>query len=282
MYAGFVETGRPFDAYVREMRELGTYGGHLELSAFAHCLQKPIRIVQPGYVYIVACDDGSLKARASRERRERERKRALASTDAHASTARRGRRGALSEKATEITVPECVGPLHIAYHSWEHYSSLRNVKGPHSGPPCIVSEDMNDDTHQDTEASASPAIKEAEKWIEMSVPGHYSRQCIRRLLRKYGEWEAVVEELLRREAEGGTSSDDQTRLSSSSSTASERTSESGSPEPALTPRAQRAARRSKRHASEAPTTRAKQVARSDATSSRSSSPHIPEIRELMI
>jgi len=27
------------------------------------------------------------------------------------------------------------GPLCIVYHSWEHYSSLRNLKGPHTGPP---------------------------------------------------------------------------------------------------------------------------------------------------
>ena len=27
--------------------------------------------------------------------------------------------------------------LHIAYHSWEHYSSVRNIDGPLSGPPEI-------------------------------------------------------------------------------------------------------------------------------------------------
>lgn len=25
--------------------------------------------------------------------------------------------------------------LHIAYHTWEHYSSIRNIAGPHTGPP---------------------------------------------------------------------------------------------------------------------------------------------------
>lgn len=28
--------------------------------------------------------------------------------------------------------------LHIAYHTWEHYSSVRNKAGPHSGPPQVV------------------------------------------------------------------------------------------------------------------------------------------------
>ncbi|KAI3624921.1 hypothetical protein CBS14141_002342 [Malassezia furfur] len=50
-YAAFVETEKPFDQYVAAMRTSGTYGGHLELAAFAHRFQKPIRIVQPDLVY---------------------------------------------------------------------------------------------------------------------------------------------------------------------------------------------------------------------------------------
>ena len=44
LYAGFVETGSTYEQYVRQMRMPGTYGGHLELSAFAHLKQKRIRI----------------------------------------------------------------------------------------------------------------------------------------------------------------------------------------------------------------------------------------------
>lgn len=29
------------------------------------------------------------------------------------------------------------GDCHIAYHTWEHYSSVRNKEGPHEGPPCV-------------------------------------------------------------------------------------------------------------------------------------------------
>lgn len=32
---------------------------------------------------------------------------------------------------------ERLGPLYIVYHSWEHYSSVRNISGPHSGLPNI-------------------------------------------------------------------------------------------------------------------------------------------------
>lgn len=94
------------------MRTLGTYGGHLELSAFAHAMLKPIRIVQPGLVYVVACDDGSAAARAARTRREHARAKALKDTPTDVEPARSARR---SRRAMRLEPLECVGPLHIAY-----------------------------------------------------------------------------------------------------------------------------------------------------------------------
>lgn len=88
------------------MRTLGTYGGHLELSAFAHATLKSIRIVQPGLMYVVACDDNSASARAARNRRERARAKALAHGPREAT------RGA---RRTRCAPLECVGPLHLAY-----------------------------------------------------------------------------------------------------------------------------------------------------------------------
>lgn len=32
---------------------LGTYGGHLELSAFAHLSQRNVKVIQPGLVYVI-------------------------------------------------------------------------------------------------------------------------------------------------------------------------------------------------------------------------------------
>lgn len=29
------------------------------------------------------------------------------------------------------------GPIYLVYHSWEHYSSCRNIDGPHDGLPHI-------------------------------------------------------------------------------------------------------------------------------------------------
>ncbi|WFD19886.1 ubiquitinyl hydrolase 1 [Malassezia caprae] len=224
LYAGFIDASS-LDAYVRHMRTLGTYGGHLELSAFAHATLKPIRIVQPGLVYVVACDDNSASARAARSRRERARAKALA----HA--ARRAPSAPL----------ECVGPLHIAYHSWEHYSSLRRLEGPHTGHPCIPEDEDEDE--------------EAECLVHRSVPGHSAR-TVRMLLRRLGDWEAVVEELLRRDAErdARTSSASSSPLSSASSLSSDSST--------------RPARR----------TRQRRPQRDRA----SDSPHTPELRQLTI
>lgn len=213
LYAGFVETEHPFDVYVRNMRELGTYGGHLELSAFAHLKQKQIRIVQPGLVYVVACDDNSPNARALRGRRERERQRALeaasastgharprsAPADAAAAPAASARELRRIRRAQRTATPppdgtrlEGIGPLHIVYHNWEHYSSLRSVHGPHTGHPSLAVPTTEVDDND-----PEPRTDD-EKLISISAPGH-SMTCVRRLLRELGDWESVVEELVTRD-----------------------------------------------------------------------------------
>lgn len=36
----------------------GTYGGHLELSAFAHFARRDVKVVQPGLVYVIEWNAG--------------------------------------------------------------------------------------------------------------------------------------------------------------------------------------------------------------------------------
>ena len=236
-YAGFVDTEKPFDAYVQSMRELGTYGGHLELSAFAHLIQKPIRIIQPGLVYVVSCDDDSPKSRQSRLKRERQRESELRSADAGASEDRAAaaasdretrRRRREQHRLQEPAPPrgdarlETVGPLYIAYHDWEHYSSLRSLQGPHAGLPRIADTPppaAAADAGGEDDAAPEPRSTE-EKMVLMSTPGH-TLQEIRPLLRELGDWESVVEELLRR--------DEGTEQAASASPPSEPRSGSGSP-----------------------------------------------------
>ncbi|ORY85718.1 hypothetical protein BCR37DRAFT_391478 [Protomyces lactucae-debilis] len=59
--------------------------------------------------------------------------------------------------------------LHIAYHSWEHYSSVRNKDGPHDGPPCIKAQAVSIPPLE-TRPTDAPA-SDLEKICLASVPG---------------------------------------------------------------------------------------------------------------
>lgn len=168
-FAGFVDGS--FDAYVANMRENGTYGGHVELSAFAQLSLKQIKVIQPSLVFVITGVEDDEASEKARTRKEQDRSQALAHAEAlgvlptpQVSTPRgkaaRGRRRAqgASQKAsggtkdgqdasvasstaaaanTSPALLETIGPLYIAYHNWEHYSSVRNLAGPHTGLPRI-------------------------------------------------------------------------------------------------------------------------------------------------
>ncbi|KAI0027132.1 hypothetical protein K488DRAFT_74786 [Vararia minispora EC-137] len=148
-YAPFVDDERGIDVHLRCMRTLATYGGHLELTAFAHMARRDIKVVQPGLVYIIEWSSGwepdALAAAASSSS-------SSLSTCTSASTleltddrsrraARRERRKAEKEKAgvggDDEDDEEWRGPVYVAYHDWEHFSSIRNLRGPHAGVPRV-------------------------------------------------------------------------------------------------------------------------------------------------
>ncbi|TPX47480.1 hypothetical protein SeMB42_g03304 [Synchytrium endobioticum] len=47
--------------------------------------------------------------------------------------------------------------VHVAYHSWEHYSSVRNMDGPMDGPPAIVVRQPGATKEPDSDAPGTPA-----------------------------------------------------------------------------------------------------------------------------
>jgi len=62
------------------MRENGTYGGHLELSSFAHMVKRDVKVVQPGLVYVIEWSAGldeEQKQKELRKRRKEEEKEGL-------------------------------------------------------------------------------------------------------------------------------------------------------------------------------------------------------------
>ncbi|KAJ7156172.1 hypothetical protein C8R46DRAFT_1165706 [Mycena filopes] len=96
-YEPFVEDERGLDVHLRCMRENATYGGHMELSAFAHLTRRNVKVIQPGLVYVIEWAAGG---------------------------------GPPSP--TSLT-----SSFFPRYHDWEHFSSIRNLKGPHTGPPIV-------------------------------------------------------------------------------------------------------------------------------------------------
>nr|QBH67609.1 hypothetical protein UEMT_2075 [Ustilago esculenta] len=255
-FAGFVDD-KPFDQYIRLMRENGTYAGHLELHAFAQMKQKQIKIVQPGLVYVVDGVDDSPEAIRAREKKEQERLRVQnsieAATEVAPLTERQRRRQKREEtkrdkKSTKLagsdqastsatataadeaqlsqalcftpawsqgagaTAPpelaEAYGPLYIAYHNWEHYSSIRNLHGPHSGLPRIKEQTMAAAAaaNPESDASANDATKSGEptreeKMVMQSISGDFDLEQVRKLLHEnHNDWEHVVELIVGQDA----------------------------------------------------------------------------------
>ncbi|KAJ2456216.1 hypothetical protein EV183_000143 [Coemansia sp. RSA 2336] len=95
-FAPFMDETYSFDRYVDNMRRSGVYGGNLELVAFARNYQVDIRVYQMGgTVFVIS--------------------------------------GAPPDTPDDSN--RSMPPMYIAYHSYEHYSSVRNKNGPHTGLP---------------------------------------------------------------------------------------------------------------------------------------------------
>ncbi|OCH87845.1 cysteine proteinase [Obba rivulosa] len=153
-YAPFVDDERGLDVHLQCMRQPATYGGHLELSAFAHMMRRNVKVIQPGLVYVIewaaggdpaedttpskgpsqsspapSIDESTLDAREKRRLR-RERKR----SEKEAKEAKALQSSPESSDETDSAVP---GTIYVAYHDYEHFSSIRNLRGPHTGPPNV-------------------------------------------------------------------------------------------------------------------------------------------------
>ncbi|KAJ4001211.1 hypothetical protein F5050DRAFT_1708444 [Lentinula boryana] len=141
-YEGFVDVdefgdnsvrkgkGSGLSVYVAGMRQNATYGGHMELSAFAHLVKRNIKVVQPGLVYVIQWDPSQPKSPK------------LPSKKAGDSPARYTRSGSSRELDGDgdalITPGEDQdSTIYVAYHDWEHFSSVRNLRGPHTGIPRV-------------------------------------------------------------------------------------------------------------------------------------------------
>ncbi|KAI9307804.1 hypothetical protein BJ944DRAFT_228300 [Cunninghamella echinulata] len=165
-YQYFVEDDRSFQHHISNMEQDGCFGGNMELAAFAKLKKIDIKVYQPGMIYIISGVD----------------------TDEN------------YDDAEDENTDETKRTLHIAYHSWEHYSSIRNIDGPFTGLPEIKEQSIKNDSSDsvynskdddDDDDGKSPDSKE--KVILNACPGTEIRK-IRRLLRKYkGDTDKVID-----------------------------------------------------------------------------------------
>lgn len=156
-YKFFVEDDQSFDHHVECMSQDATYGGNMELAAFAKMKEVDIKVYQPGMIYII-----------------------------------NGKEGA-SEEEEEVQV------LHIAYHSWEHYSSVRNIDGPVTGPPEIKINKSGIEDHREHEGNDKDDMDESlnskEKQILRACPGANIRKIRRLLIKNKGDPNKVIDAL---------------------------------------------------------------------------------------
>ncbi|KAI0267604.1 hypothetical protein BGY98DRAFT_1023076, partial [Russula aff. rugulosa BPL654] len=156
-YAPFVDDERGLDVHLSLMRQPATYGGHLELSAFSHMKKCNVKVIQPGLVYRIEWAAGwdAIAAAVAKETPTSSTS-SLATTlverepimnDRSRRAARRESRRAEKEKvrADKVAMYDDddddqdaeTSTVYVAYHDWEHFSSIRNLRGPHSGPPNV-------------------------------------------------------------------------------------------------------------------------------------------------
>ncbi|KAJ7278929.1 hypothetical protein C8J57DRAFT_150486 [Mycena rebaudengoi] len=188
-YEPFVEDERGIEVHLRCMRENATYGGHMELSAFAHLTRRNVKVIQPGLVYVIEWASGgsppasptlpspanhpysnnpgtpspfssalssptlSFSSMSSTSSQHAPPAASLALLPAHdidprdRRRTRRAKRGEKDKGDRPIDVidvdadedaqdPE-PDTVYVAYHDWEHFSSIRNLKGPHTGLPAV-------------------------------------------------------------------------------------------------------------------------------------------------
>jgi len=144
-YAPFVDDDRGMDVHLRCMRQPGTYGGHLELTAFAHFKKRDVKVIQPGLVYVIEWAAGadlspttsdmpkpgspepesdSDRALNSREARKvrREKKKELKN---HAANIKQQAVDA-GEEAEDVSSPS--GAVYVAYVSYLHlYTAFQSL-----------------------------------------------------------------------------------------------------------------------------------------------------------
>ncbi|KAL9089430.1 MAG: hypothetical protein Q9165_005751 [Trypethelium subeluteriae] len=100
--------------------------------------------------------------------------------------------------------------VHIAYHTWEHYSSIRNLDGPHSGLPNVHIRALSEEEElmQKQKLAQTPYVH---PWmianVQRALPFLVDKPVIKKMLEEHkGSVDDVVTKLLNLEEQGSASS----------------------------------------------------------------------------
>jgi hypothetical protein len=85
--------------------DAGTYGGHLELSAFANFHRRPIKIIQPGMVYVISYEDESPSGSSANKAKGKQ------------LLVAKGKGKRPDDSASAVSSSET--PVYLVYHQWE-------------------------------------------------------------------------------------------------------------------------------------------------------------------
>jgi hypothetical protein len=169
------EVDRVFESHLESMARGGTWGDNMEITAFAAAFAYDVKIYQRDFAFIVSPNI------------------------LHESQ---------PEEPRDVTGDRPTA--HIAYHSWEHYSSIRNLDGPHAGPPNVTARvlTLQEEQLQKERLARTPQVL---PWqidvVEKSLPFLADKPTIKRALEaSRGDINAAVSRLLDAEEENANSS----------------------------------------------------------------------------
>nr|POE72101.1 otu domain-containing protein 3 [Quercus suber] len=161
---------RVFESHLQTMARGGVYGDNMEISAFCSAFKTDVKIYQRDFAYMVT---GGVKDENDPDE---------------------GNRPA----------------AHIAYHQWEHYSSIRNLTGPHSGRPEVqeTALSVEEEARQKEKLAQTPHVL---PWqidvVGKSLPWLADKLTIKRALQEArGDVNLAVSRLLDADEYGSASS----------------------------------------------------------------------------
>ncbi|CAE6478980.1 unnamed protein product [Rhizoctonia solani] len=185
-FEAFVDDDRSWDQHISAMRNNGTYGGHLELTAFAQLKSVNVKVVQPGLVYVIEgskTDDFGPSTSTS----------AVAGGGEEGLTSSRDKRKAKKERMKKKAAEKAVddddddddeesggapfpATVYVAYHDWEHFSSVRNLTGPHQGMANVCEVPEPDTSSLPSPPPSQAATKRGAKQKQLAKPTPISKQ----------------------------------------------------------------------------------------------------------